>query len=121
MTGGIPKDPNATSPFTRFGVRPEQGYPPMAESPACCTLPPDDAPIEAAGYAAYNAGGDPATAGLNYAGKPCPEWDQLPENVRAKWKTARQEMARRIIAHLQNRILVDFSIDPAAIAEVTED
>lgn len=37
-------------------------------------------------YAAYNAGGDPATANLNYRGEPCPEWDALPENVRAKWR-----------------------------------
>lgn len=65
--------------------------------PACCDLPPDNAPIEHAGYAAYNAGGDPATAGLNYAGKPCPNFDDLPPNVKAKWKAARQEMARRIL------------------------
>lgn len=37
-------------------------------------------------YEAYNAGGDPATANKNYQGLPCPEWDALPENVRAKWQ-----------------------------------
>lgn len=36
-------------------------------------------------YERYNAGGDPATANLNYKGEPCPEWDALPENVQAKW------------------------------------
>jgi len=37
-------------------------------------------------YNAYNAGGDPATANKNYRGEPCPEWDDLPENIRAKWE-----------------------------------
>ena len=36
-------------------------------------------------YAAYNLGGAPETAGLNYAGLPCPAWSDLPANVRAKW------------------------------------
>ena len=39
-------------------------------------------------YDAYNAGGDPATAGLNFRGEPCPAWVDLPENVRAKWCAA---------------------------------
>lgn len=39
-------------------------------------------------YEAYNAGGDPATAGLNFRGEPCPEWADLPENVREKWRAA---------------------------------
>ena len=39
-------------------------------------------------YEAYNAGGDPATANLNFRGEPCPAWEDLPENVRAKWEAA---------------------------------
>jgi hypothetical protein len=39
-------------------------------------------------YYAYNAGGDPATAGLNFRGEPCPAWADLPDNVRAKWCAA---------------------------------
>jgi hypothetical protein len=39
-------------------------------------------------YDAYNAGGDPATAGLNYRGEPCPAWADLPPNIRAKWEAA---------------------------------
>ena len=38
-------------------------------------------------YNAYNAGGDPAPATLNYQGKPCPAWDDLPENIQNKWKS----------------------------------
>ncbi len=52
--------------------------------PACCHAP-DDAPLAHRLYAAYNRGGDPETSGLNYQSKPCPEWSDLPENVRAKW------------------------------------
>lgn len=37
-------------------------------------------------YEAYKAGGDPATANKNYQGLLCPEWEDLPENIRAKWK-----------------------------------
>lgn len=36
-------------------------------------------------YAAYNRGGPADRAGLNFEGKPCPEWDALPGAVRAKW------------------------------------
>jgi hypothetical protein len=39
-------------------------------------------------YEAYNAGGDPATANLNYRGEPCPSWEDLPPNVRNKWQAA---------------------------------
>ncbi len=53
--------------------------------PACCT-PAPNASLAAIAYAAYNAGGDPATAGRNFMGAPCPEWDALPVNVRAKWE-----------------------------------
>lgn len=57
----------------------------MSELPACCT-PTDGATLAETLYCAYNAGGDPATAGLNYQGKPCPTWLELPPNVRAKWE-----------------------------------
>jgi len=57
----------------------------MSELPACCT-PTDGATRAEVLYCAYNAGGDPATAGLNYQGKPCPTWLELPPNVRAKWE-----------------------------------
>ena len=39
-------------------------------------------------YIAYNNAGDPATAGLNYRGEPCPTWNELPENIRVKWRAA---------------------------------
>lgn len=45
-------------------------------------------------YEAYNAGGDPATAGLNFRGDPCPAWADLPDNVRAKWDAAAAELTR---------------------------
>lgn len=39
-------------------------------------------------YEAYNAGGDPDTANKNYCGEPCPEWADLPANIREKWAAA---------------------------------
>lgn len=57
------------------------------ELPACCIPRPEATPTERA-YCAYNAAGDPATAGLNYAGKRRPTWPELPENVRTKWEAA---------------------------------
>ena len=53
--------------------------------PACCT-PTTDASVAEKLYCLYNAGGDPDTAGLNYEGKSCPVWVDLPPNVRAKWE-----------------------------------
>lgn len=53
--------------------------------PACC-LDVEDAEWAARLYAAYNRAGDPATAGLNYRGDPCPLWEELPPNVQAKWR-----------------------------------
>lgn len=64
----------------------------MIPLPPCCTPSPDATPAERA-YCAYNAAGDPATAGLNFAGQPCPVWPMLPENVRAKWEAAVGEVA----------------------------
>lgn len=55
--------------------------------PPCC-IPSLDASEAEIAYCAYNASGDPATAGLNYAGLPSPTWRDLPENVRAKWRGA---------------------------------
>lgn len=60
--------------------------------PACCYAT-EGASLAEQLYAAYNAGGDPATAGLNYKGDPCPTWDQLPDNVRQKWQAAAGEYA----------------------------
>lgn len=58
---------------------------PSTDLPPCCHSP-EDAPLAHRLYAAYNRGGDPETAGLNFRGDPCPEWGELPENVRAKWE-----------------------------------
>lgn len=58
---------------------------PFRAVPACCMAREGDG-LAAELYAAYNRGGDPKTAGLNYAGQPCPEWSDLPVNVRAKWE-----------------------------------
>lgn len=59
---------------------------PNVPLPNCCGARPGD-PVAKKLYAAYNRGGDAATAGLNYAGQPCPTWEELPDNVRAKWET----------------------------------
>lgn len=58
--------------------------------PDCCT-PFEYADLAERLYCAYNRGGDPATAGLNYQGKPCPVWTELPENIRAKWEAVAVE------------------------------
>lgn len=55
----------------------------MIQLPACCT--PSTPALDDQLYAAYNRGGDPSTAGLNYQGNPCPEFADLPPNIRAKW------------------------------------
>lgn len=55
----------------------------MPTLPACCH--PSTPALDDQFYAAYNRGGDPTTAGLNYQGHPCPEFSALPDNVRAKW------------------------------------
>lgn len=52
--------------------------------PPCCFADPD-AGLAGELYATYNRGGDPETAGLNYQGRPCPQWRDLPPNVQAKW------------------------------------
>ncbi len=49
-----------------------------------------------AAYNAYNAGGDPATANKNYRGDPCPEWDDLPQNIRDKWVAAVQPLSNSL-------------------------
>lgn len=50
--------------------------------PACCYAP-DGAGLAHELYAAYNRGGE--RKGLNFQGNPCPEWQNLPEDVREKW------------------------------------
>ena len=64
----------------------------MIELPPCCHASPFDEPAHIAD-AAYNAAGDPGTAGLNYQGKPCPTWNELPENIRQKWRAAVEAVA----------------------------
>jgi hypothetical protein len=59
--------------------------------PPCCFAAPG-ASLAARLYAAYNRGGNPETAGLNYQGLPCPQWQDLPENVRAKWESVAAEV-----------------------------
>lgn len=54
-------------------------------SPLCLT-PTEHASLAERLYCAYNAGGDPSTAGLNFRGEPCPVWADLPGNVREKWE-----------------------------------
>lgn len=57
----------------------------MQTLPDCCYAPEGATTAERM-YAAYNAAGDLVSAGLNYQGKPCPVWAELPANVRAKWE-----------------------------------
>ena len=70
----------------------------MLNLPACCYASDDASPAEKA-YAAYNAAGDPTTAGLNPDGLPGPTWDMLPENVRAKWIAAAVSVEDPIMAN----------------------
>lgn len=56
--------------------------------PPACEIPDRGSPAGAWLYAWYNRGGDPATAGLTFNGAPCPSWDDLTDNVRAKWNAA---------------------------------
>lgn len=53
--------------------------------PECCS-PSEGASLAEQMYCTYNRGGDPATAGLNYQGMPCPLWADLLPNIRAKWE-----------------------------------
>lgn len=59
----------------------------MSQIPACC-VPTENAETAEIAYAAYNAAGDPTTAGLNYAGQPCPVWAALTPNIQEKWRAA---------------------------------
>ena len=52
--------------------------------PTCCTPGPGASLAELL-YCVYNAGGDPARAGLSWDGRPCPVWADLPDGVRGKW------------------------------------
>lgn len=53
--------------------------------PDCCKAP-IWAPLPWRLYAAYNRGGDRVSRGLSWDRRPCPSWDDLPDNVRAKWQ-----------------------------------
>jgi hypothetical protein len=64
--------------------------------PPCC-MPSPDATLAEEMYCAYNAAGDPTTAGLNFAGDPCPTWDDLPTNVRDKWEGAAKAAERALV------------------------
>ena len=64
----------------------------MSTLPLCCT-PTDGATLAEQLYCAYNAAGDPATAGLNFRGDPCPVWAELPSNVREKWHAVARYVA----------------------------
>lgn len=66
----------------------------MNTLPPCCTPLEYSDPAERL-YCAYNRGGDPATAGLNFKGDPCPIWPELPENVRAKWEAVAAEVRKK--------------------------
>ena len=54
----------------------------MDSLPECCHATGDE-PLAKQLYAAYNRGG--ARPGLNYQNLPCPRWEDLPPDVRAKW------------------------------------
>ena len=62
-------------------------------APACMFDLEDDEPA-AKLYAAYNRAGTSDTAGLNYQGRPCPVWEDLPENIRVKWRAAAEKAAK---------------------------
>lgn len=50
-----------------------------------------EADVEAAArraYAAYNEAGPPESAWKTFDGRPVPQWDDLPERVREKWRAA---------------------------------
>lgn len=57
--------------------------------PNCCFWDPANG-HGARLYAAYNAAG-PSPQGLNYQGKPCPEWRDLPQAIRDKWDAVAAE------------------------------
>lgn len=57
--------------------------------PACCYALASE-PLPKRLYAAYNRSG--AKKGLNYQGLPCPLWEDLPEDVQAKWSGAAMEV-----------------------------
>ena len=74
-----------------------------AALPACCYAAVDASPAEKA-YAAYNAAGNPETAGLNYAGLPCPTWAMLTDNVRAKWLASVLSVEDPFMENIYSRI-----------------
>jgi len=55
----------------------------MGDLPECC-YPSDNASMAEQLYCAFNASGE--RPGLNYQDLPCPMWDDLPKDVKAKWQ-----------------------------------
>jgi len=64
-----------------------------------------------AGYDAYGAAAD----WKNYAGKPMPQWDELPQHIRDKWKVA----SHAIITNYHARIVLDLAALPVPSVPVT--
>lgn len=76
----------------------------MSDLPACCT-PSEGALLPERFYCANLAGGDPATAGLNYQGLPCPMWGDVPENIRAKWRATAEAASRHAVATMLTGVM----------------
>jgi hypothetical protein len=55
----------------------------VRDLPACC-IDSEGAELGGRLYCASNRGG--SRPGLNYQNLPCPTWDALPVDVRAKWR-----------------------------------
>jgi hypothetical protein len=58
--------------------------------PPCCYAEPGDEPGKQF-YATYNRAGD--RPGLNYKDLPCPLWEDLPKDIRTKWRAAAKAKA----------------------------
>ena len=70
-----------------------------------------------AAYNAYNAGGDPATANKNFRGEPCPEWDDLPQNIRDKWVAATAASGDAVTVFADNCLFVAQSFEPGIASQ----
>lgn len=80
--------------------------------PDCCYAPAGAA-LPMIGYAGYNAGGDPDTAGLNYQRLPCPLFEGLTPNIREKWRAGALAQLRE----LQRRGLLAADLDLEALVD----
>lgn len=92
--------------------------------PPCCTST-DGASLAERLYCAYNAAGPIETAGLNYQGKPCPVWAELPEGVRVKWeavagqvKADRETVVKIVEEEFLKRGMDFFGRDPPTSASL---